>query len=292
MNSLAKINDFLSSLVLKTKWPVGGLSLCLIGLAGSGCHSVESPVASGVGQVANSSALSAEQTIIKGLWQQTDQVIAKMGRPQRLYKVVPAKTALIVVDMQNGFCLPTACIEIPDSRKIVPNINTIAAACRTADIPVYWIRLNNSSSSNTAGLWPLFQPRSPSSPDRPNPPEVFQDSGPATEVYKELFVNDSVDVQVSKNRYSALIPGSSSLGKLLKDAGRDTLIVTGIGTDVCCESTARDAMMLDLKVIFVADATATVNPVFHEVTLMHVKMFFGDVVSTEELLGEVRNIKK
>jgi nicotinamidase-related amidase len=50
-------------------------------------------------------------------------------------------------------------------------------------------------------------------------------------------------------------------------------------------------MMLDLKVVFVSDATATVDPVFHEVTLMHMKMFFGDVIPTKEALSDLKEAK-
>ena len=256
---------------------IGYLTLCFLGLLLSGCRSINQP---------QPDVLSNEEVVIKRLWERTDKTIANMGRSNRLYKAVPSKTALLVVDMQEGFCSPTACIEIPNSRKIVTNINVLAAACRKVGIPVYWVRLNNSSNSGSDGLWPLFQPRSPASSDRPNPPEAFRDSSPATEVYREMAIDKRVDVQVSKSRYSALIPGSSNLQKLLNNSDRDTLIITGVGTDVCCESTARDAMMLNFKLIFVADATATVDQVFHEVTLMHVKMFFGDVVSTRELLRD------
>jgi ureidoacrylate peracid hydrolase len=68
---------------------------------------------------------------------------------------------------------------------------------------------------------------------------------------------------------------------------RDILIITGVGTNVCCESTARDAMMLNYKVIFVSDANATVNKIFHEISLMNIKMFFGDVVTTEEIISDL-----
>jgi ureidoacrylate peracid hydrolase len=266
---------------------IGRLKLLSLGLLLAYCASLRALGPTPPEAAFKSVSPSPDEIVIKRLWEQTEKTITDMGRPKRLYSAVPAKTALVVVDMQEGFCSSTGCIEIPESRKIVPNINLLAAACRKKGIPVYWIRLNNSSTAKSDGLWPLFQPRSPVSPSRANPPEVFRDSGPATEVYRELHVDQRVDTQISKNRYSALISGSSVLEKLLQNGGRDTVIITGVGSDVCCESTARDAMMLDLKVIFVADATATVNSLFHEVTLMHMKMFFSDVVSTSELLHEL-----
>src|SRR5690242_10832464 len=115
MNALVERIIYPSTLASKNTWLVGGLGLCLIGFAVTGCRCVKSHSTSGTEGV----ALDPAKVVINRLWEQTDQTIAKMRRPKRLYKVVPSKTALVVVDMQNGFCLPTACIEIPDSRKIV-----------------------------------------------------------------------------------------------------------------------------------------------------------------------------
>ncbi|MEO1556506.1 MAG: isochorismatase family cysteine hydrolase [Pseudomonadota bacterium] len=64
------------------------------------------------------------------------------------------------------------------------------------------------------------------------------------------------DLKIMKNRYSALIPGSSSLERVLRSMGIDTLLIAGTKTNVCCETTARDAMMMDFDVVMVSDATA------------------------------------
>src|SRR4051812_49333863 len=81
------------------------LSLSLLGFV-CGCESGRSQVTSAFARHHRRSMMSAEEIVVKRLWDRTDQTIARMGRPSRLHKVVPSKTVLVVVDMQNGFCLP------------------------------------------------------------------------------------------------------------------------------------------------------------------------------------------
>ena len=77
--------------------------------------------------------------------------------------------------------------------------------------------------------------------------------------YEFWHLNDirPEDAQITKKRYSAFIQGSSDIERHLRDRGIDTLLITGTATNVCCESTARDAMMLNFKVVMVADGLAT-----------------------------------
>ena len=86
-----------------------------------------------------------------------------------------------------------------------------------------------------------------------------------------------------KKRSSALTPGSSDLQAILRDHGRDTLIITGTLSNVCCESTARDAMLLNFKTIFVADANAARSDAEHNATLVNMMQFFADVRTTDDV---------
>ncbi len=227
-----------------------------------------------------------ENKIILDLWDKVNATIRKMGRQDRLFKIDLIKTALIVIDMQDGFCSPDGCLENPDTRNIVDNINMLSAKCRIKGIPVIWMKFQIKSDQSNSGLWPLFQPASPYI-GRRNPIKEFSDKGSETGIWPKLSIDPGKDIEIVKNKYSAFIPGSSDLDKILKARGIDTLIITGVGTNVCCESTARDAMMLNYKVIFVSDANATIGKIFHEITLMNIKMFFGDVVTTAEIVREL-----
>jgi ureidoacrylate peracid hydrolase len=93
------------------------------------------------------------------------------------------------------------------------------------------------------------------------------------------------DLMVRKRRFGAFAPGASDLDAILRARGIDTVIVSGTASQVCCESTARDAMMLNYKVFFVADANATFNDEEHNATLSAMAHTFCDVLTTGELLG-------
>jgi ureidoacrylate peracid hydrolase len=67
------------------------------------------------------------------------------------------------------------------------------------------------------------------------------------------------DMTIIKNRYSAMVSGSSGLERLLRGLGIDTVLIAGTKTNICCEATARDAMMLDFKVVMVSDCCAALS---------------------------------
>jgi ureidoacrylate peracid hydrolase len=92
------------------------------------------------------------------------------------------------------------------------------------------------------------------------------------------------DEHVIKRRFSALIQGSSDLGERLQAAGIDTVIITGTATNVCCESTARDAFMLNYRTLVVSDANATVSDEAHNASLNALFIRFADVFTTDEIV--------
>ena len=106
------------------------------------------------------------------------------------------------------------------------------------------------------------------------------------EGYAYWHLNDirPEDAQITKTRYSAFIQGASSLEQCLRDRGIDTLLITGTATNVCCESSARDAMMLNFKVVMVSDALATHSDEEHNATLSTFYGQFGDVQTTDQAL--------
>lgn len=228
----------------------------------------------------------SEDELIRNSWENINKAIKFMGRPERLFRITANNTAMLVIDMQNCFCSPHGAIENPDTRTVTPNINSIIKHCRKKQIPVIWIKMMGKPDGSDTGLWKLFQPNSPISRSRENPQLALSKKSKESELWKDLDVGKR-DYIINKKRYSALIGGSSKLNTLLKKLKRDTLIITGVGTNVCCESTARDAMMLDYKVILISDANATFNKFFHETSLMNIKLLFGDVISTKELLEDL-----
>ena len=90
---------------------------------------------------------------------------------------------------------------------------------------------------------------------------------------------------VLKRRFSALIQGSSGLDQILRQKRIDTLVIVGAATNICCESTLRDGMMMNYKCIMVSDANATRTDEEHNATLAIVAVIFGDVRTTDEVVA-------
>ena len=218
-----------------------------------------------------------------------ERVVARRGRLHLFDKLDPKRTALLVIDMQNAFVAPGAPIEVPAARGIVPTINRVATALRKRGVPVIWVmHENQKGGSDWAGFFDAFV-----APGRRAEAAAALAAGAELQkLYPELETAPT-DLRVAKNRYSALISGSSSLEKTLKAKSIDTLLIAGTKTNVCVECTARDAMMLDYKVALISDCTAALSDEEHRATLENVIQQFGDVLTAEEglrLLGaEIRS---
>ncbi len=204
------------------------------------------------------------------------------GELRVVHELDPATTALVVIDMQNFFVEPGSALEVPAARDIVPNINRLAAATRTAGGTVAWIRMT-FDPDELATTWTAFLPVN-GGRDGATPFKAIEPDADGHRLWHLLEVVDG-DLVVDKHRFSALIHGSSNLQELLDERGVTTLVIVGTLTNVCCESTARDAMMLNYRVVMVDDANATITEAAHRATLDNVAMFFGDVQTTDQVVA-------
>ena len=209
-----------------------------------------------------------------------DRVMARRGRLRWFDRLDAAKTALVTVDMQSTFCAPGGPAEVPAARGIVPNINRLSAGLRRLGCPVIWVLHANTQSSGRSD-WPLFFEHVVAAEVRERTLESLEPG--RQQVWPELDTA-AEDIIIAKNRYSALVPGSSTLERVLRALGVDTLLIAGTKTNVCCESTARDAMMLDYRVIVLSDATAARTLEEHVASLNNLALFFADVMSVDEAL--------
>ena len=209
------------------------------------------------------------------------RVVARRGRLHPYESLDAGSTALLVIDMQNAFVAPGAPIEVPAARGIVPAINRLAAELRRRAVPVIWVLHGNAAGgADWRGFFDVFvRPE-----DRPRAAQALSPGSPLAGLWPELVVAPG-DLHIAKNRYSALVPGSSNLHDILKTRKIHTLLIAGTKTNVCCESTARDAMMLDYRVVLLADCTAALSDEEHRATLENVIQQFGDVRTAEEVLG-------
>ena len=209
-----------------------------------------------------------------------ERVMARRGRLHLFDSLDPKRTALLVIDMQNAFVAPGAPIEVPAARDIVPAINRLAAGLRKRGVPVIWVlHENQGDGSDWRGFYDVFVLEK----NRAKAAAALTAGNELQKQWPQLDVSLQ-DLHVTKNRYSALIAGSSKLDKILEKKGVDTLLIAGTKTNVCCECTARDAMMLDYKVVMLSDCTAALSDDEHRATLENVIQQFGDVRTAEEVL--------
>jgi ureidoacrylate peracid hydrolase len=218
-----------------------------------------------------------------------DRMAMRMGKLHPFDAIDPGKTALVVIDMQNYFVKPGHQSEVPMAREIVPNINRLAAELRRRGGHVFWVR---NTTNDTRESWSNNH-RYLQKPERVERRLKAMDIG--EDGYEYWHGNDMrpEDTKLDKKRFSAFIQGSSDIERHLRDRDIDTLLITGTATNVCCESTARDAMMLNFKVIMVSDGLATHTDEEHNATLSNFYGQFGDVQTVDEAVQSLeRGAKK
>jgi ureidoacrylate peracid hydrolase len=162
----------------------------------------------------------------------------------------------------------------------VPNINRLAQAVRQTGGTVIWIKTTFKADAlkNWSTYFEMVKPEQGA-----RRVAALTADSKGHELWPELDVRPD-DLIVEKNRFSAFIQGSSNLAEVLREHGLDTVLVTGTVTNVCCESTARDAMMLNFKTIMVTDGNAAVTDEDHNASLCAFYLTFGDVMPTDMLV--------
>lgn len=216
-----------------------------------------------------------------------DRVLARRGRYHLFDSLDPAETALVVIDMQATFVAPESPAEVPASRGIVAPINALTRDLRALGVTIIWVNHANAHNSR-ASDWDMFFDHFVAEDVRRRTVESLSPDGPGQQVWHELEVG-SDDLKVIKNRYSALIPGSSPLERVLRSHGIRNLLIAGTKTNVCCEATGRDAMMMDYRTVMVSDCLAALSDDEHRASLETFIQQFGDVMDSAEVLAVLKN---
>ena len=211
-----------------------------------------------------------------------DKLIERRGRRHIYDRVDPATTALLVTDMQCAFLASDGPMTVPAARGIIPNINRLAAAVRGSGGLVAWLKVGYREGAEFGGWKTNFDARG-SVETAERIVDLLTEGHDGFQLWPEMDVQPD-DIEVAKYRYSAFVAGSSDLEAQLRDRDIDTVVVTGTLTNVCCESTARDAMQRGFKTMMISDATATHTREKQIGTLMSIMKSFGDVRSTDEMI--------
>jgi ureidoacrylate peracid hydrolase len=212
-----------------------------------------------------------------------ERVLRRQGKLLSHDAIDAARAALVVVDMQNYFVAEGFPLEVPQARAIVPNINRLAKAMRAAGGTVVWVQTTATGALEHWGNLHRYM----LTPERAR--TRLASLAETAEDYKLFAPLEQLpsDLWVKKIMYSAFIPGSSDIDAQLRRRGIESVLVTGTLTNVCCESTARDAMLLDYRVIMLSDGNATLTDEEHAAALNTFLMFFGDVMTTDEAIARL-----
>jgi len=201
------------------------------------------------------------------------KVVARRGRLHAFETIEPAKTALVVIDLDEA---TVGRDDRDTARRVVSNVNAIANALRGRGGVVAWVLSRNDvMSPNFAAIVGeelatlYFNEALP--------------GGPGSRVWPELDRKER-DLFATKSRASAFFPGKCDLHEQLQPLGIDTLLIAGAVTNICCESSARDATELDYKVVMISDALSGHAHGLHEATLATFYRIFGDVRPSSEVI--------
>ena len=210
------------------------------------------------------------------------RVMNKRGRLHVFETLDPKKTALAVIDMQVSFVGEGQPMDTPTARDIVPNINRLAKALREMGGKVCWVQLRSGDPSGES-LWPIYHKYFFTEAKAKSHQENLTPGHPGHELYPELDTKPD-DLYAYKSRFSAFVPGRGNTKELLDAEGIENILFMGTVTNFCCETSARDAMMLDYRVVMVNDGNAARHADDHLAGFTSVIQSFGDVRPTDEVI--------
>lgn len=195
--------------------------------------------------------------------------------------LVPAQTAILLVDVQNDYCHPDGSlgrhgVDLTAVAEAVANIRALIAAARETGSAVVFIRNWHETWTDTEA-WKARSPHAGHAARAGSWGAGFYEISP-----------EAGDPVISKQRYSAFV--GTPLDATLHALKRSTLVMTGVATNVCVESTARHAVFLDYRIVFAADATATSDgEAARAATLDSIARHFGPVATTAQIVQALRN---
>lgn len=208
-----------------------------------------------------------------------------------------AKTAILVIDMQNDFCHPAGWlasigVDVTPARSPIGALQACLPALRSVNVPVVWINWGNRPDllNISAATRHVYNPTGTGvglGDPLANGARVLEKGSWAAAVVDELEQKPT-DVCVDKYRMSGF--WDTPLDSILKNLGRTTLLLTGVNADQCVMATLQDANFLNYDCILLKDCTATTSPDFcWQATLYNVNQCFGFVTDSTAILGAIKS---
>jgi len=213
-------------------------------------------------------------------------------------KLEPSHAALIVIDVQNDFCavggmMSKEGFDVADAQKAASRLPTLIAAARSAGALVVFVRnvystnvgANSANPNKPANMFlsdswleQAARTRKGSYTRR----QVCAEGSWEGDFYGDIRPLPGEPI-VTKHRYSAFY--NTDLDSILRAHAIRTIVLTGVATNVCVETTAREGFVRDYYVVFVSDGTATYSAEDHKATLKNIDRFFGQVTTIADIVS-------
>ncbi|OQX61529.1 MAG: hypothetical protein B5M51_07700 [Anaerolinea sp. 4484_236] len=190
--------------------------------------------------------------------------LASFTRGQTTF--IPSRSALLVLDMQRYFLDADSHAHIPSMDAILPNLNRLVAAYAEKNTPIVFTKHLNTKE-NAGGMSRWWR-------------DLISLDNPLSEIVPEL--ETSKGHLIEKSQYDAFY--ETDLEEHLREKGVEQVVIGGVMTHLCCETTARSAFMRGFDVFFLIDGAATYNEDFHRATLLNLAHGFARPVLCEEIL--------
>jgi ureidoacrylate peracid hydrolase len=213
------------------------------------------------------------------------RVVERRGAEHCFADLDPHRTALVVIDLQHAFMTDdVGHAVVPAARDIVPAVNRLAVAVRQSGGGVFWVQMTHDDKC--LDDWSVaFDMSTPAM--RQKRIAALSEGGLGHQLWPDLDVRPQDEI-VKKYRYSGFLPGTSDLAERLRAGGFDTVLITGTVTNVCCESSARDANMMNFRTIMVSDGNAALTQAEHDASLTAFYATFGDVMDTDMIVAALQ----
>ena len=182
------------------------------------------------------------------------------------------KAALLVIDMQRFFLDPASPTFTCGGLAILANVKKTIQAFRQADRPVIFTRHVHHPDGLDAGIMAWWWKG------------MCREGSPESEVHRDLAPRPN-EKTIFKHRYSAFY--NTDLETVLRCLKVEDLVIAGIMTNLCCESTARDAYFRDYRVFFLADGTGSISEEMHRASLLNLAFGFSWVTAVDAVVAQL-----
>jgi isochorismate hydrolase len=184
-------------------------------------------------------------------------------------ELLPEKSALMIIDMQKYFLEPTSHAYIPSAETILPGVKKLISLYEEKKLPViFTLHSNTKKNAGIMGKWW---------------PDLLIEGSPESQLPESL--ESSGGIRIEKHQYDAFY--DTNLEEILHEKNIGQLVICGVMTNICCETTARSAFVRGFEVFFTIDGTATYSEEHHMATLMNLSYACAIPVLLDEIFARL-----